>query len=154
MRYSKIICDVFYNIKLSSDYRDILDVHFTAAAHHFLILRQSSRKYRQYHVLRHRAHTKAMMDTIYINGDFTKAKDDSGRGLEKRESWDSQLNFALPDPRMFNSMKRDPSCEIGEPHPSDFYLNPDTIADAEDSKSRDDEDNSLVWIRPETRRLQ
>jgi len=123
LRYSAIIGDSFYKIGLMQEHRDLVDVHFTAAAHHYLLLpKVESDVDRQYHIARHRAHMRAMMTIVYRYGDFSKAIDESLRGLELRERWNPITNFTLPDPKMFNSMHADPTCKMGEPHPSDHFL--------------------------------
>lgn len=128
MRYSQIVGPVFYGIGMSPEHCDVVDVHFTAAAHHYWMLpRSESTEARQYHLARHRGHLRAMMRIIFLNGDFTRAKDESLRGLDERYSWNPDLNFSLPDPAMFNSMSADPACGVFEPHPSDWYLAPEEL---------------------------
>lgn len=128
MRYSKVLSS-FYRISLSDVDRDLLDCAFTAASHHFLMLRLCRQgEERTFHLLRHRAHLQWLMSIVYLRGDFTKARDESLRGLERRSQWNPNMNFSLPDPKMFNSMNPDPSCGIGQPHPSDWYLDPHDLA--------------------------
>ncbi len=131
IRYSQIVGELFYNIGLSSEHREICDIFFSASAHHYLLLDLCESEYDQeFHLLRHRAHLRAMKQIIFLYGDFTHAKDESLRGLETRAAWDPDANIALPDPRMYNSMEIDLSCgSVGEAHPFDRYVQLTSLSD-------------------------
>jgi hypothetical protein len=129
MKYSKVIGTEFYNIILSPGVEDMVDVHFTASAHHFLILKNVNKTDdRIFHVARHRAHLKELMNLVYRLGEFSQAKDESLRGLERRENWNPAFNQGLPDPRMFGMMTLDTSISVGEQHPFDLYLKPSAMS--------------------------
>jgi len=123
MRYSTIIGEAFYKIKLPDGVKDVVDIHFTASAHHLRVLPLAKTKSdRAFHLKRHRGHLLALMDYVYKFGDFSQASDDSLRDLDQQSSWDPSRCFSLPDPKMFHSMSADPGVLPGEPHPSDVYI--------------------------------
>lgn len=123
MRYSEILGDAFYKISLAEPVRDMIDVHYTASAHHFWRLQeQASSETRRFHLLRHRAHLRAMMSLVYLHGNFANAIDQSFRDLDKKESWNPNNSYLLPDPKMFNSMNPHPEFKANEDHPSDIYI--------------------------------
>ena len=123
MRYSTILGAAFYRIGLSSFDADLIDAHFAASAHHFLLLSScKSAQTHDYHLSRHRAHLQALKEIIYLRGNFDEARDESLRGLDSRSNWNPDVSFSLPDPRMFESMNIDLSLNVGQPHPFDHYL--------------------------------
>lgn len=123
MRYSEIVGAKFYNIGLSPEQAEMVDVFFSSAAHHFLILPFCRNGvHHSFHLRRHRAHLNAMMTLVFECGDISEARDESLRGLGLHENWNPQVNRALPDPRMFDSMGLDLSLAPGEALPFDFYI--------------------------------
>lgn len=122
LRYSQVLGNVFYHIKLSDELSDMIDTHFTSASHHLRRFEQSkSEEHRLFHLTRHRIHLRLMMSLIYKFGDFSEAVDPSNRDLDRRETWSPEWTI-MPDPRMFASMKEDWRFLIGEPHVADAYI--------------------------------
>lgn len=122
LRYSEILGTLFYGIKLSPADCDLIDTHFTGAAHHLMRYRQSTSDVaKSFHLLRHRSHLRKLMGLVFSRGDFKDAKDRSGHDLDDRESWNPDVN-QVPDPLMFEKMKPDARFSIGEAHSSDIYL--------------------------------
>ncbi len=123
MRYSQVLGPAFYQIHLSREDRDLVDVHFTAAAHHYWRYREAcgNGDAERLHLSRHRAHLRALMAIVFLRGDFWQAKDPSFRGLEQRASWNPD-SVHVPDPAMFDEMVPDPRYAVGEGHSSDIYL--------------------------------
>lgn len=128
MRYSQILKS-YYRIQLTEDHADLCDTWFTGAAHHLWRFREAkSEEDKLFHAHRCRLHIRLMMTIVMKYGDFQDAIDPSGRGLEKRESWD-HLKRVIPDYRMFESMVPDVIYPVGSPHPSDHFLyDPSTLA--------------------------
>lgn len=125
LRYSDILGTYFYNIQLSDDDRDMVDTHFTGAAHHLSRFKEAATKEEKYfHLSRHRIHLRLMMGIIYERGDFSKAKDTSNRDLEHRETWNPMWT-TMPDEKMFSKMLPDWRYPLGIPHCSDQYLHRD-----------------------------
>ena len=125
LRYSQIVGSEFYNIGLPEDAKDMVDVHFTAAAHHFHRM-QEAEDYPPsftFHRDRHRAHLKAMLAIVHDQGDFTDARDESLSGHEDRSAW-CPSEAILPSFSMFNSMPPDACFPLGAEHGSDVYLPP------------------------------
>lgn len=124
MRYSSILGSVFYQIELDAACVDMLDTHYTAAAHHLIRFQECEidSEHSDFHLWLHRAHLKAMMKIVFIEGRFSSAVDKDGLGLNKRESWNPEL-CQIPDPKMFEDMFPDYRFEIGEYHASDIYIN-------------------------------
>lgn len=58
--------------------------------------------------------------SVFTEGNFESAIDPSGNGLYLRESWDP-FSLALPDEKMFDSMKPDVRYPLGVPHASDQF---------------------------------
>jgi hypothetical protein len=126
LRYSQILGSAFYHIGLSQADCDKVDTHFTAAAHHRFRMFESKGAARTFHMLRYQAHLKAMMLAVYSEGDFSKAVDESGSGLDFRESWNPD-RVEIPDYRMFNSMTPDHRFLVNQSHPSDHSLDPEVV---------------------------
>jgi hypothetical protein len=125
MRYSEIIGDVYHHIRLPEPNQFWLDVYFSAAAHHLIRWREAQRDSNEeaFHNNLFRKHLHAMMNIIYISGNFREAVDPTGFELHKRESWNPErLTVGLPDPLMFNAMTGDERFGLGEHHISDSYL--------------------------------
>ncbi len=123
MRYSEILGSAFYKISFTESIGDMIDVHYTASAHHFWRLQdQASSKTRKFHIIRHRAHLRAMMSLVFLHGNFANAIDQSFRDLDKKERWNPKNSYLLPDPNMFNSMNPHPEFGPNENHPSDMYI--------------------------------
>lgn len=122
MKYSQVVAG-FYRIYLEPEDRNLLDIHFTAAAHHWQKHRAySSDAARQ---MRHSAllaaHLFALKRVVYERGDFSSAADPSGSGLHKRSNWEPNLP-AMPDSGMFDDMPSD--SRYDEEHPNDSLLSP------------------------------
>lgn len=121
LRYSDIIIS-FYMIEMSQGHKDMVDTHFTGAAHHIKRFHESIvENDRIFHLHRHRLHLRLMLYLVRAFGDFTSAKDPTGRGLEHKQSWDHD-QIIMPDPLMFRKMEPDSRCPVGAVHPSDNYL--------------------------------
>ena len=121
-RYSDILGDLFYHIKLSEELKDLIDTHFTGAAHHLRRFEEADMKeHRHFHLVRHRLHLRLMMTLIHNYGDFSEAIDPTNRDLEFRETWNPEFT-TLPDPGMFRKMAPDWRYLVGESHCSDHYL--------------------------------
>ena len=123
LRYSEIVGEKFYQIKLHQGARDMCDVHFTGAAHHLIRMRQANDDPAAFafHLRLHRAHLRQLRSVVYECGDFSEATDESFCGNNNRESWNPAY-IEMPDPSMFNSMQPDPRHGIGEGHHNDSYL--------------------------------
>jgi hypothetical protein len=107
MRYSEILGETFYKIKLTAEIRDLVDTHFSGAAHHYVRMleaRTSQTESLEFHRFRYVTHLETMMQLVYSCGDFSEAVDPSRGGFEKRESWLPQ-SIRLPDPDMFDAME-------------------------------------------------
>jgi hypothetical protein len=127
LRYSDIVGPYFYNIGLTDDDKDMVDTHFTGAAHHIKRFKESSTKEAKFfHLSRHRIHLRLMMGIIFERGDFSKAKDISNRDLEHRETWNPMWT-TMPDQNMFNKMLPDWRYPVGIPHCSDHYIHCDDM---------------------------
>jgi hypothetical protein len=121
-RYSRIIGDVFYRIKLTCDQYELVDAHFLAAAHHFHRLKLADPKYEDFHEKLMWQHVKALMDVV-VQGYFSKARDTGKDGwcdLSKQESW--IFKGRLPHPDMFGQMWEDHRYRFGNNHPYDGIL--------------------------------
>ena len=121
LRYSQIVGPGFYKIGLSEADRDLVNLHFTASAHHFVRMNETvSMCARLFHLRLHRAHLRHMMLVVY-QGDFSLAVDLSGNGLDCRENWNPDTN-PIPDAAMFDKMAPDPRFLLHDAHASDLYL--------------------------------
>jgi hypothetical protein len=122
LRYSDVVGAYYYNIGLSDDDKDLVDTHFTGAAHHLKRFHEAdSALDKRFHLSRHRMHMRSMMEIIYERGDFSKASDGSNRGLENRETWNPDWT-TMPDELMFEKMLPDWRYPVGSEHCSDHYL--------------------------------
>jgi len=125
MRYSQIVGECFYQIKLSQPERNMLDLFFTGAGHHYWRAREAftngDRLNAEFHLEKMQMHVESLRAVIYFHGDFSQAVDQSWRGLEKRASWDP-ASRGLPDPEMFNSFSPDFRFKVGDNHPNDQQL--------------------------------
>lgn len=127
MRYSHIVGKGFYRISLTPQDYKLLDIHFSGASHHLYRCKEAMATKQldlaKLHSELHRKHLNALMTIVHDRGGFTFAKDDSGRNMDVKESWDMHLN-STPDPDMFNSMLPDMRHQLGENHYYDQYLQP------------------------------
>jgi hypothetical protein len=136
MRYSEIIGAAFYGIQLTREQYALVDAHFVAAAHHRQrVLAAGDLELSRFHGVRYYKHILAMM-ALVRSGDFSKAFDNTQRGLEKPEGWDPKrligkltqpanvtyLDQLLPDPEMFADMPADRRYPPGDAHPYDRLL--------------------------------
>lgn len=127
MRYSDILGEHFYKIGLNSEDADLIDLHYTASAHHLKRFREATtQKTRYYHLTLHRAHQRKFMLIVYQRGDFSNAIDESNQDLDRRPSWNPSVT-AIPDRQMYRSMLPDWRYGVGEAHCSDIYLHDDEI---------------------------
>lgn len=118
MRYSEIIGDAFYRIKLTSSQYAEVDAHFVASAHHYHRAQQTDdlalSRFHQDLMLRHLDALK----TAVSEGDFSEAVDLTGRGLEEPQGWHKQRK-KMPDEEMFSAMWPDRRYPLGDHHPYD-----------------------------------
>lgn len=122
IRYSQIIGELFYHIKLSDEVKDMVDTHFTGASHHLRRFEQAKTdECRFFHLSRHRIHLRLMMSLIYKLGDFSEAIDSSNRDLDRRETWSPEWTI-MPDQNMFRKMQPDWRYEVGVAHAADIYI--------------------------------
>jgi hypothetical protein len=122
LKYSDIVGAYFYNIKLRKCDVDMVDTHFTGAAHHLKRFHEAlDEDNRRFHLLRHRLHMRLMMSIIHDHGNFINAVDPSGRRLNKRETWHPD-NTTMVDQNMFRRMVPDWRFPVGVDHCSDHYL--------------------------------
>ena len=125
MKYSEIVGSGFYNIQLSPMMGQLVDIYFAGASHHLFRYREAERKALElvdFHLTRHRAHLRHLMNIVYKYGNFSCAIDSSLRDMDARESWDPD-RYPIPDPYMFNSMFPDPRYQLGFSHSlCDGYL--------------------------------
>lgn len=123
LKFSEILGDAFYRIRLSSADADLVDQHFQGSAHHFWRYREADvgSEFEQHHLRLHRAHLVQLMKIIYLRADFGQAVDPTPLGLNRRAAWDPDC-VSIPDEEMFNEMWADERYELGAGHPSDLYL--------------------------------
>jgi len=123
LKYSEILGDAFYRIRLSSADADLVDQYFKGAAHHFWRYREAAAdsEAEQFHLRLHRAHLVQLMKVVYLKGDFSQAVDPTPLGLNRRDAWNPDY-ISMPDEEMFNEMWADGRYELGVEHPSDLYL--------------------------------
>lgn len=122
VRYSQILGDMFYRIKLSEEAKDMVDTHFTGAAHHLKRFHQANTEdMRAFHLHRHRLHQRLMMTLVYKFGDFSDAIDPSNRGLDKRDTWSPEWTIMV-DECMYRKMEPDWRYPLGKAHAADHYL--------------------------------
>ena len=101
-----------------------MDFHFAGASHHLFRFREASSvslDSAAFHLQRHKAHLRHMMQVIYRHGDFENAEDPSMMDMDLRESWNPDMN-PIPDRSMFNSMLPDVRYQMGQNHPYDVLL--------------------------------
>jgi hypothetical protein len=118
MKYSEVVGTGFYNIKLSAMMAELVDIHFAGASHHLFRYREAERDALElvdFHLIRHRAHLRHLMNIVYKYGNFNYAIDSSLRDMDERESWNPDKH-PIPDPCMFNSMLPDVRYQLGLPH--------------------------------------
>lgn len=123
LKFSEILGDAFYRIRLSSADADLVDQYFQGAAHHFWRYREADVNCdaEQFHLRLHRAHLVQLMKIVYQRGDFGQAVDPTPLGLNRRAAWNPDC-VSLPDEEMFNEMWADGRYELGAGHPCDLYL--------------------------------
>ncbi|HXH75045.1 MAG TPA: hypothetical protein VNJ08_08775 [Bacteriovoracaceae bacterium] len=122
IRYSQIVGDLFYRIKLTDEVKDMVDTYFTGASHHLRRFEESkSEENRLFHLTRHRIHLRLMMTLIWKFGDFSEARDESSRDLDYRDTWNPDYTI-MPDPFMFRRMHPDWRFMVGQPHVADTYV--------------------------------
>jgi hypothetical protein len=117
LRYSYIVDD-FYGIKLSREKLSLIDAHFLAASHHYFRRNSDELEISRHHDDLFWRHLAAMKKII-SRGDFTKAFDNTRRGLNESKGW---LGPEMPDPEMFLDMLPDVRYQPGDPHPYDQLL--------------------------------
>lgn len=118
MKYSQIVGEGFYKIKLSQKLSGLLDVYFAGASHHlfrYLEAKNETSHFAEFHLAMHKAHLRHLMELVYKNGDFTNSEDPSFRHMDEKESWNPD-QFSLPDPNMFDLMLPDVRYLLGEAH--------------------------------------
>jgi len=134
MKYSEIISDGFYNIKLTQKDLSLIDLYFLGANHHRWRSQEKDisdadlifhRKYYWIHMI--------YMMKIIRQGDFKYCKDISGRGFNDPNKWQikkwldknyiendvSYYDDILHDPDLFCEMYEDSRLLCGENHPND-----------------------------------
>ena len=123
MKYSEILGSGFYGIRLAKPDRQLVDIFFVGASHHFWRWKEQCGEGSDsvFHLSMHRAHLRALIGIVFHRGDFSAARDPSGFGLDRREAWNPEF-LIMPDPQMFDSMCADGRYSLGEAHPSDAYL--------------------------------
>lgn len=122
LKYSDIIGSWFYNIGLSDVNKQMVDIYFFCAAHHYYRWRGATEPiHKDIHLTRHQLALKELISVVYQNGDFSRAYDPLQKGLDEREAWNPE-NLTIPDPRMFDSQAADHRYPLGRKHPFDIYL--------------------------------
>lgn len=124
MRYSEIVGSACYGIRLSPEDYELVDIHFSGAAHHFYRWKEIADKDAQlaeFHIRLHRAHLRHLMSLIYERGDFAYALDPTLCDMDEKDSWNPDLR-CIPDPEMFDDMSPDPAVLAGQKHLLDRYL--------------------------------
>jgi hypothetical protein len=124
MRFSDILGNAFHQITLPGLNAQWVDIFFTACAHHFHRSRQCRHPaLKNYHDQLFRSHLWRMMEIIYVSGDFRRAIDPSGQGLNKRESWNPERSrFGIFDPHAFDQLGPDDRYGLGKSHPNDVFI--------------------------------
>lgn len=134
IKYSDIVGEIYYNIGLSKHEACLVDAHFAAAAHHRggALLADDLRN-GQFHQKLYWLHLKRLFEIVSM-GDFSHAKDLSGRGMNLRGSWHTSRlpecvsvltdldKSALPHENMFGTTSFDGRLEMGDDHPYDILL--------------------------------
>ncbi len=122
-RYSQVVLLDFYGIELPDLDSHLADVHFWSAAHHYWCEHEAGSEIpvADFHRIRFLAHLRHLYLLVWLKGDFSQARDDSGNGLEYRQSWNPDV-LQLPDPRMFEDMRRHQRFPCGKDFPGDVYL--------------------------------
>lgn len=125
MRFSEIVGQGFFGIILSQDQYQLLDCYYVGSAHHLLRWRQATvenASVAEFHLVRHLAHLKHLMDLVFRFGNFNNADDRSYSGLDYREAWDS-LKVSIPEPHIYDSfLYPDYRWGLGEGHEYDGLL--------------------------------
>lgn len=123
MQYSDVLQE-FYRLKLSDSNGDLINLHFSGAAHHYQCWLEAERVGpAQFHQDRWLAHLRHLMAVVSERANFSEARDESLRGLEHRNRWNPDWpTNDLPDPTMFSNLLPDSRYPIGIPHEFDRYL--------------------------------
>jgi hypothetical protein len=132
LRYSFIVDD-FYGIKLSREKLSLVDAHFLGASHHYYRSQSDELAKSRFHQDLFWKHITEMMK-IVSGGDFSRAYDNTHRGLDSQVGWNPKYRFfpgqgvpeqrreLFPDPEMFLDMCPDVRFQAGDPHPYDTLL--------------------------------
>lgn len=126
LRYSYIVDD-FYGIKLPREKLSLIDAYFLAASHHYYRSQSDELVISRHHSALFWKHLAAMMK-IVSTGDFSKAFDNTQRGMDRPAGW---LRKQMPDPEMMLDMLPDIRYQPGDLHPYDALLNRPTIRPAQ-----------------------
>lgn len=124
MKYSEIVGKGFYNIELSTKHQRLVDIYFSGASHHLYRYNEAvdqRPELVQFHLERHKAHLRHLMEIVYLYGNFSCAYDYSLRDMDYKESWNPDM-VHMPDPDMFSRMLPDARYAVGEFHPFDLNL--------------------------------
>lgn len=124
MRYSEIIGAGCYGIRLMPDEYEMVDVYFSGAAHHYWRWKEVADRnslLADFHLVRHRAHLRHLMELVYLSGDFSQVLDPTLCDMDERETWNPD-NRCIPDSEMLDEMSADPRAPAGIEHNLDRYL--------------------------------
>lgn len=139
MRYSDVIGDIFYKIRLNPEASARVDQHFISAAHHrWRFYTAKTPDGIRYHHRMYFEHLFALLRTV-MGGDFTHAVDLSQRGLNSPLGWSparfpvpqpahmTEYDHLLPSPKMFDAMDSDIRFKEGIPHLYDQIFDPSVL---------------------------
>lgn len=140
MRFSEIIGDGYFGIKLTSHQYDLLDKHFLAASHHRN--RWMTGRNKDFHNARYFEHLSILMSIVSL-GDFSRFFRHPvlvKNGFDKPSRWrislisppasPMALDSHLFDPGLFSEMHADIRWQDGEEHPYDVLIDNDLGAAA------------------------
>ena len=134
MRYSEIVTR-YYCIQLPPLGVALVDAHYLGAAHHRYRYLQSGDPL---HAQQFRAHIAALHRAI-CRGDFSRARDPSGEGLDQAAAWApppaaapdiAAILACLPDPQIFDGFPADRRYGPGVAFPYDAVLRDPSLVDA------------------------
>jgi hypothetical protein len=122
VRFSTLLTDGMFKIKLSKEDMTTLDQVFEAAAHHYWSERQAeNEEVSQYHNHACEMHCKVLSQIICERGNFNAAVDPESEGRDQPAYWTlEQGPIATRD--IFCNMLPDSRYWVGTSHPNDKIL--------------------------------
>lgn len=133
LSYGSYVVRSFYGIQLPDEQISLVNAHFFAAGHHMDYGRVDNLAVSRFHQDLFWEHVRALM-RIVTQGDFSRAFDNTRRGLDKPEGWNPDRRFPpglgdprknrhlFPDVNMFVNAQADPTFYPGDSLPYDLLL--------------------------------